>query len=133
LTGRYRFDDEGQFHIVDETNGTVRTPETLSGGETFLASLALALGLAEVVAQQGGRLNCFFLDEGFGSLDLASLDLALDGIEAIATPGRVIGLISHVGGIQARVDDLIVLDKSKDGSTEVVQTEGPLAYEAATI
>jgi exonuclease SbcC len=133
LTGRYRFDDEGEFQIVDETNGTTRMPETLSGGETFLASLALALGLAEVVAQQGGRLNCFFLDEGFGSLDQASLDLALDGIEAIATPGRVIGLISHVGGIQARVDDLIVLDKSRDGSTEVVQTEGPLAYEAATI
>lgn len=133
LTGRYRFDDEGEFQIVDETNGTTRTSETLSGGETFLASLALALALAEVVAQQGGRLGCFFLDEGFGSLDAESLDLALEGIEAIAVPGRLIGLISHVGGIRARLDDLIVLDKSKDGSTEIVQTEGPLAYEAASI
>lgn len=133
LTGRYRFDDEGEFQIVDETNGTTRNSETLSGGETFLASLALALALAEVVAQQGGRLGCFFLDEGFGSLDPESLDLALEGIEAIAVPGRLIGLISHVGGIRARLEDLIVLDKSKDGSTEVIQTEGPLTYEAATI
>jgi exonuclease SbcC len=133
LTGRYRFDDEGEFNILDETNGTKRTAETLSGGETFLASLALALALAEVVAQQGGRLGCFFLDEGFGSLDSESLDLALEGIESIAVPGRLIGLISHVGGIQARLEDLIVLDKSEDGSTEVIQTEGPISYGAATI
>ena len=128
LTGRYRFDDAGEFQIVDEATGVTRSPETLSGGETFLASLALALALAEAVAQQGGRLDCFFLDEGFGSLDSGSLELALDGIEGLAVPGRLIGLISHVGGLQSRLDDLIVLDRKQDGSTHVEQTEGPIAF-----
>lgn len=128
LTGRYRFDDEGEFQIVDEATGIIRSPETLSGGETFLASLALALAMAEAVSQRGGRLDCFFLDEGFGSLDVASLELALDGIESLAVPGRLIGLISHVGGLQLRLDDLIVLDRHPDGSTRVEQTEGPIAF-----
>lgn len=134
LTGRYRFDEEGEFHIVDVLMGeSVRSPDTLSGGETFLASLALALALAEAVAEGGSRLGCFFLDEGFGSLDAASLDLALEGIETLAVPGRLIGLITHVAGVQARLDDLIVLDRSDDGTTIVVQTEGPISYAAATI
>lgn len=128
LTSRYRFDDEGEFQIVDEATGVTRAPETLSGGETFLASLALALAMAEAVTQQGGRLDCFFLDEGFGSLDVGSLELALDGIESLAVPGRLIGLISHVGGLQLRLDDLIVLDRNPDGSTRVEQTEGPIAF-----
>ena len=133
LTGHYTFDEEGNFDIVDQRTGLSRTPDTLSGGETFLASLSLALALAEAVAMEGGRLGCFFLDEGFGSLDAASLDLALEGIEALATPGRVIGLISHVAGMQARLDDLIVLERSADGTTEVVQHEGPIGYGAAII
>lgn len=128
LTGRYRFDDDGSFNIVDVMNDVKRSPDTLSGGETFLASLALALAMAEAVSSRGGRLDCFFLDEGFGSLDSASLDLALEGIEALAEPGRLIGLISHVGGIQTRLDDLIVLDRAEDGSTRVEQTEGPITY-----
>lgn len=132
LTGRYRFDDEGEFAIVDDRSDAVRTADTLSGGETFLASLALALALAEAVTQEGGRLGCFFLDEGFGSLDPESLDLALVGIENLATPERLIGLISHVSGIQT-LDDLIVLEKGADGSTNVVQTEGPISYPGATI
>lgn len=128
LTGHYRFDDDGEFNVVDIRTGMTRHPDTLSGGETFLASLALALALAEAVALEGGQLGCFFLDEGFGSLDSESLDLALDGIERLENPGRVIGLISHVGGIQARLDDLIVLDRAPDGSTVVAQYEGPLGY-----
>jgi exonuclease SbcC len=84
--------------------------------------------MAEAVSEQGGRLECFFLDEGFGALDPASLDLALDGIEELAVPGRLIGLISHVGGLQTRLDDLIVLEKEADGSTRVEQTEGPVSY-----
>ena len=133
LTGHYSFDDEGQFQIIDQRTGTTRSPDTLSGGETFLASLSLALALAEAVALEGGRLGCFFLDEGFGSLDQESLDLALEGIEALAVPGRLIGLISHVGGIQARLDDLIVLERMSDGSTEVAQHEGPIGYAPALI
>ena len=128
LTGHYRFDEEGQFQIVDERTGLTRSPDTLSGGETFLASLSLALALSEAVALEGGRLGCFFLDEGFGSLDQESLDLALEGIETLADPGRLIGLISHIPGVQARLDDLIILERGNDGSTEVVQHEGPMGY-----
>ncbi|MDQ3986789.1 MAG: SMC family ATPase, partial [Actinomycetota bacterium] len=70
MTGRYRFDDEGEFDIIDELDADKkRSVETLSGGETFLASLALAIALAETVGRHGGRLQCFFIDEGFGSLD----------------------------------------------------------------
>ncbi|HEX2052287.1 MAG TPA: SMC family ATPase [Actinomycetota bacterium] len=128
LTGHYRFDDEGQFQVVDQRTGLTRSPDTLSGGETFLASLSLALALSEAVALEGGRLGCFFLDEGFGYLDQESLDLALEGIESLADPGRMIGLISHVPGVQARLDDLIMLERLPDGSTEVAQHEGPLGY-----
>jgi exonuclease SbcC len=118
LTGRYRFDDEGDFRIVDEFDGDkVRTVDTLSGGETFLASLALSLALAEAVTRHGGRLQCFFLDEGFGSLDPDSLDLALDGIERIVSPDRLIGLVSHVRGLADRIEDKIVLDKTDDGTS----------------
>lgn len=133
LTGRYRFDEEGEFQVVDVVTEKSRTPDTLSGGETFLASLALALALSEAVTLEGGRLGCFFLDEGFGALDPESLDLALEGIEKLAVPGRVIGLISHVGGIQARIDDLIVLEKASDGTTSVLQVEGPLSYPSVAI
>jgi exonuclease SbcC len=120
LTGRYRFDDAGEFNIVDELDADkVRDVGTLSGGEMFLASLALALGLAEAVAQEGGRLQCFFLDEGFGALDPESLDLALDGIERIVHPDRLIGLVSHVAGLAARVEDKIELEKGADGMTLV--------------
>ncbi|CAN5902012.1 hypothetical protein BH23ACT12_BH23ACT12_04210 [soil metagenome] len=133
LTGHYTFDEEGQFQIVDERTGLTRSPDTLSGGETFLASLSLALALSEAVALEGGRLGCFFLDEGFGSLDQESLDLALEGIETLADPGRLIGLISHIPGVQARLDDLIILERLSDGSTEVVQHEGPIGYASLLI
>ena len=133
LTGHYSFDEGGEFQIVDRRTGDVRSPQTLSGGETFLASLSLALALAEAVSLEGGQLGCFFLDEGFGSLDSESLDLALEGIEALAVPGRLIGLISHVPGMQARLEDLIVLERDADGSTIVVQQEGPLGYSIASI
>lgn len=133
LTGHYSFDEEGQFQIVDQRTGLTRSPETLSGGETFLASLSLALALSEAVALEGGRLGCFFLDEGFGSLDQESLDLALEGIETLADPGRLIGLISHIPGVQARLEDLIILERSGDGSTEVVQHEGPIGYASLLI
>lgn len=128
LTQRYRFDEEGNFRIHEVGMGVFRSADTLSGGETFLASLALALALAEAVSEGGSRLECLFLDEGFGYLDRNSLDLALDGIESLAVPGRLIGIISHVPEIQVRLDDLIVLDKNDDGSTKVLQDEGPIGY-----
>ena len=122
MTKRYRFSDDGEFNIVDELEGdVVRGADTLSGGETFLASLALALGLAETAARHGGRLQSFFLDEGFDSLDAEMLDQALDGIERIVTPERLIALVSHVPALAARVEDKIVLGKDAEGTTIVLE------------
>jgi exonuclease SbcC len=89
----------------------------LSGGETFLASLALALALAEIVSREGGRLDAFFLDEGFGSLDAEHLDLAMRGIERLVATetDRLVVLVSHVPAMREWIEDLIVLDR--DGVT----------------
>lgn len=123
--GRYRFTTDGTFQVVDQFNaGAVRKPETLSGGETFLASLALALALAEKVTAGGGRLDAFFLDEGFGSLDPEHLTLAMEGIERLVTesPNRLVTVVSHVPEMRERIEDLIELDKDPlTGSTIVKQ------------
>jgi exonuclease SbcC len=127
MTGRYRFDDSGAFRIVDELNADIeRSVETLSGGETFLASLALALGLAEAVTRHGGRLRCFFLDEGFGSLDPESFDRALDGIERIVRQDRLIGLVSHVPALADRIPDKIVLERADEGMSRIAEGAGNL-------
>ena len=121
MTRRYRFDERGEFNVVDELDAdTERTVDTLSGGETFLASLALSLALAEAVTRHGGRLQCFFLDEGFGSLDPEALDSALEGIEHIVTDDRLIGLVSHVEALRNRIEDKVVLDRDEDGMTRVI-------------
>ena len=100
-----------------------RKADSLSGGETFLASLALALALAEMVARGGGRLDAFFLDEGFGSLDPEHLDRAMDGIGRLVADDdrRLVVLVSHVAEMREAVEDLIVLDKDdRTGDTVVV-------------
>lgn len=126
--GRYRFSPDGDFNILDLTAAEqVRAPASLSGGETFLASLALALALAEIVSREGGRLDAFFLDEGFGSLDPEHLELAMDGIERLvaARQDRLVVVVSHVGALQERFDDLIVLDRDPmTGTTRVVSGSG---------
>lgn len=122
--GRYRFSDDADFNLVDlNAADLVRAPASLSGGETFLASLSLALALAEIVAREGGRLDAFFLDEGFGSLDPEHLDLAMDGIERLVAGNteRVVVVVSHVQEMRDRVEDLIVLDRDELGSTRVVR------------
>lgn len=123
--GRYLFSDDGKFDIVDQTSAeAIRKAESLSGGETFVASLALALSLAEMVARTGGRLDAFFLDEGFGSLDPEHLDLAMDGIEALVAGAgeRLVVVVSHVPELRERVEDLIVLDRDPaTGDTRVVR------------
>jgi len=125
LTGRYRFDDELEFNVVDELDGDKhRDIVTLSGGELFLASLALALALADAVSRHGGRLECFFLDEGFGALDPESLDLALDGIEQIVRPERLVALVSHVQALAQRVEDKIVLERTPEGMTLLSEGAG---------
>ncbi len=114
-SGRYRFTEDGDFHLVDLTAAdAVRRPDSLSGGETFLASLGLALGLAEMVGRTGGRLDAFFLDEGFGTLDPEHLDLAMEGIEALVAdhPNRLVIVVSHVPEMRHRVEDLIELDRN---------------------
>ncbi|MEX2419808.1 MAG: SMC family ATPase [Acidimicrobiia bacterium] len=122
---RYRFSDDGEFNMVDlAAADAVRAPASLSGGETFLASLALALALAEIVAREGGRLDAFFLDEGFGSLDVEHLDLAMRGIERLVATetDRLVVLVSHVPAMREWIEDLIVLDRDGlTGSTRVVE------------
>ncbi len=122
--GRYRFTEDGSFDIVDVMSaGTTRKADSLSGGETFLASLALALALAEMVARGGGRLDAFFLDEGFGSLDAEHLDLAMEGVERLVAGSerRLVVIVSHVPEMRERIEDLITLDKDPStGATVVV-------------
>ena len=123
-SGRYRFSTDGEFRVVDLTSAdAVRRADSLSGGETFLASLALALALAEMVARTGGRLDAFFLDEGFGSLDPEHLDLAMEGIEALVGGNRLVAVVSHVPELRERVEDLIQLDTDAvTGETVVVRS-----------
>lgn len=104
------------FQIIDRRSDMARSPDTLSGGETFLASLALALGLVELAGRSGGRLQALFLDEGFGSLDPDSLDQALDELEQRARAGRLIALISHVPAVAERIDQILRVTKTPEGS-----------------
>ena len=122
--GRYRFADD-QFAIIDLTAAdATRRADSLSGGETFLASLGLALALAEMVAGTGGRLDAFFLDEGFGTLDPEHLDLAMEGIETLVADqsNRLVVIVSHVPELRDRIEDLIELERSPvTGDTQVIR------------
>ena len=124
--GRYRYSEDGSFDVLDLTAAdAVRKSTSLSGGETFLASLALALALAEMVSRSGGRLGAFFLDEGFGSLDAEHLDLAMEGVERIVAddPTRLVLVVSHVPELRQRLEDVIRLDKDPvTGDTVVVRS-----------
>ena len=125
----FRFADDDTFAIADQNaGGAVRQPDSLSGGETFLASLALALALAEMVARGGGRLDAFFLDEGFGSLDPDHIDRAMEGIERLvaAGPDRLVMVVSHVEQMRHSIEDLIELDKDpRTGDTVVLAGAAP--------
>jgi exonuclease SbcC len=118
--GDYRFADDDTFRIVDRNGGgAIRDPDSLSGGETFLASLALALALADMVTRGGGRLDSFFLDEGFGSLDPEHIERAMRGIEHLVGSGgdRLVILVSHVEQMHELLEDLIVLEKDEHAGT----------------
>ncbi len=127
--GDFRFTDDETFHIVDvNAGGTVRAPESLSGGETFLASLALALALAEMVTRGGSRLDSFFLDEGFGSLDPEHIELAMRGVEHLVTGAdRLVMLVSHVEQMHVLIEDLIVLDKDETTASSRIVSGARLA------
>jgi exonuclease SbcC len=123
--GSYRFGEDGEFAVLDmNAGGTERRADSLSGGETFLASLALALALAEMVSRGGGRMDAFFLDEGFGSLDADHLDRAMEGIERLVAESddRLVVVVSHVPGMREAIDDLVVLDKDAASGDTVVRS-----------
>jgi DNA repair protein SbcC/Rad50 len=109
--GNFGFGDG--FKIVDRRTGQQRPPETLSGGERFLASLALALGLVEIATRGGGQLDALFLDEGFGSLDAGSLDQALSTLGNLAVGGRLVALISHLRRVAEHVDKVLLVERDE--------------------
>jgi exonuclease SbcC len=127
-SGRYGLvyeDDE--FSVVDTWNGEERrSARTLSGGETFLASLALALALSEQVASlsvtERARLDSLFLDEGFGTLDPDTLEVVVEAVEQLGGDGRLVGVITHVPELAARIPVRLVVEKSPRGSRVRVET-----------
>ena len=107
--------------VIDHYNGTRRSVKTLSGGESFKASLALALGLSDEVQSAAGgiRLDTLFLDEGFGSLDEDSLEQAIRVLAGLTEGDRLVGIISHVGALKDRVDRQVVVRKARSGGSTV--------------
>ncbi|MCX5167649.1 SMC family ATPase [Streptomyces antibioticus] len=107
------------LHVVDAWTGRERDTATLSGGETFFASLALALGLADVVTDEAGgvRLDTLFIDEGFGSLDEQTLDEVLDVLDSLRERDRSVGIVSHVADLRRRVHAQLEIVKGRSGST----------------
>jgi exonuclease SbcC len=109
------------LRILDEHTGRSRATHSLSGGETFLASLALALGLAEVVTNQAGgiTLDTLFIDEGFGSLDHDTLEIAMSTLDGLRAGGRTIGLISHVDTMKEQIPAKLQIRVTDRGDSEI--------------
>ena len=110
-----------ELDVVDHWNGTVRSVKTLSGGETFKASLCLALGLSDEVQSSAGgiRLDAMFVDEGFGSLDEDSLAQAMQALTDLTESRRLVGIISHVAELRDRIDRQIIVTKDRNGGSSV--------------
>lgn len=107
-----------ELDIVDRVNDSERSVNTLSGGEAFLASLALALGLSDEVQMSSGvRLDTLFVDEGFGSLDTEALSKAYSTLASLTEGDRLVGIISHVAELKERIDKQIVVTKLKTGGS----------------
>ena len=106
--------------VIDHYNGTERSVKTLSGGESFKASLSLALGLSDEIQSSAGgvRLDTMFVDEGFGSLDEESLDQAMKALSSLADGNRLVGIISHVADLKNRIDKQIIVTKSQSGGSK---------------
>ena len=107
--------------VIDHYNGTRRSVKTLSGGESFKASLALALGLSDEVQRTAGgiRLDTLFLDEGFGSLDDESLEQAIRVLSSLTEGDRLVGIISHVAALKDRIDRQVLVKKARSGGSTV--------------
>lgn len=108
-----------EIEVMDYYTGKMRSVKTLSGGESFKASLALALGLSDVIqAMNGGiKVDALFIDEGFGALDSESLDQACETLQGLVERDRMIGIISHVQELRERIDNQIVVERSNQGSS----------------
>ncbi|QIP87674.1 SMC family ATPase [Streptomyces sp. Tu 2975] len=117
------------LRVVDAWTGRERDTATLSGGETFFASLALALGLADVVTDEAGgmRLDTLFIDEGFGSLDDQTLDEVLDVLDSLRERDRSVGIVSHVGDLRRRIPAQLEVVKDRGGSAVRLRTEAALS------
>ncbi|MFJ6851129.1 AAA family ATPase [Streptomyces sp. NPDC091271] len=117
------------LHVVDSWTGRERDTATLSGGETFFASLALALGLADVVTDEAGgvRLDTLFIDEGFGSLDDQTLDEVLDVLDSLRERDRSVGIVSHVADLRRRIPAQLEVVKERHGSAVVHRAAGTLS------
>ncbi len=107
--------------VLDHYNGTIRGVETLSGGESFKASLSLALGLADEIQSSAGgvALDTMFVDEGFGSLDDESLEQAMRALASLSDGNRLVGVISHVDALKERIDKKIVVTKAREQGSRV--------------
>ncbi len=113
--GRYRLLARGGDYLVQDTwTGGERPVRTLSGGESFLASLALALALSEQLG--GGKLGALFLDEGFGSLDRETLEVVSEVLQSLPSEGRLVGVVTHIEELAERFADRVVVEKSPRGS-----------------
>jgi DNA repair protein SbcC/Rad50 len=107
------------LRVRDDWSGLSRDPATLSGGETFVVSLALALGLADTVAHEAGGtdIDTLFIDEGFGSLDPETLEDVMDTLDTLRDGGRVVGLVSHVPELRSRITTQLEVVKGRSGSS----------------
>ncbi len=110
-----------ELNVIDHYNGTERSVKTLSGGESFKASLSLALGLSDEIQSSAGgiRLDTMFVDEGFGSLDEESLQQAMKALSGLTESNRLVGIISHVSDLKERIDRQIVVTKDKSGGSRI--------------
>lgn len=111
-----------ELDVIDHYNGTERSVKTLSGGESFKASLSLALGLSDEIQSSAGgiRLDTMFVDEGFGSLDEESLQQAMRALYGLTEGNRLVGIISHVSELKEKIDKQIVVTKEKSGGSRAV-------------
>lgn len=118
--GSYRNSTGLEINIYDDNAGTSRRSQTLSGGESFIAALALALSLADVIQQQSGGISieALFIDEGFGSLDEESLEMALEALAMIEQEGRLIGIISHVRELKDRIVQQLIVETNGAGQSQ---------------
>ena len=109
-----------ELDVIDHYNGSIRSVKTLSGGESFKASLCLALGLSDEIqsASGGVKLDTMFVDEGFGSLDEESLSQAIHTLKGLTEGNRLVGIISHVGELKRRIDRQILVTKEREGGSK---------------